>query len=256
MYRFILLALLYSCFSFFSLSSVGQAPGNKIAAPAQYNEGQQAQDTTKSHSQAIMGAQISVARLGVPRKARRSYEQAMEAWQKQDIAGAQRKVDQALKTDPGFPEALALKGFMQASQQNWRAAEENLQAAIRSDSGYYAAYIILAGIYNTQGRYDEAQESAQKAISAGADSWSVRYEIARVLIGKGEYQNALAVTDVALRSKHGSLLHVAKAHALLGLRRYPEAAMELRDYLRYQPAGEAALDAQEILNRLQSLAFR
>jgi len=123
--------------------------------------------------------------------------------------------------------------------QQWEPAEKSLQAAIRSDPNYCAAaYIILARVYNTEGRYDEAQAAAERATSAGVDSWSVQYEIARVLIGKGEYENALAIADTVLRSKHGSLLHVAKAHALLGLRRYPESATELRNYLRYEPGGE------------------
>ena len=189
-------------------------------------------------------AQVSVARLSVPRKARQLYEKALEAWQQQKPAEAQRKIDQALKIDPAFPEALTLNGFMQASHRQWASAEQSLQASIRSDPNYCPAYIILAGVYNTEERYDEAQDAAQRATSAGVDSWSVQYEIARVLIGKREYENALAIADTALRSKHGSLLHVAKAHALLGLRRYPEAATELRNYLRYEPAGEGAGRAQ------------
>lgn len=127
---------------------------------------------------------------------------------------------------------------MQASRQNWQSAEESLQAAIRSDPSYGPAYIILAGVYDSQGRYDEAQQAMERAISAGVDSWTLQFEIARILVGKGEYENALAITDQALRSKHRSLMHLARAHALLGLRRYPEAAAELRVYPRYKTVGK------------------
>ena len=255
MFRSILLVIVYSCFLLLSEPSAAQAVDTNTAS-TENNSGQARQYPNNHRSAGVVDGRVSVARLGVPRKARKLYEQAIEAWQKLETAGAQKKVDQALKIDPSFPEALVLNGFMQASHHDWQAAEDNLKAAIRSDPNYCAAHIILAGVYNTQARYDEAQEAAQHAISAGADSWTVQYEIARVFIGKQNYENALAVADVALRSKHGSLLHVAKAHALLGLRRYSEAETELRAYLRYQPTGEGSEDAHHILDQLQSVAVR
>lgn len=180
----------------------------------------------------------------------------MDAWQKQKTDEAQAKLDRALKIYPGFPDALVFSGFMQGSQGNWHQAEEHIQAAIQSDPNYCPAYIILAGIYNTEGRYDEAQEAAQQPVCAGANSWTLQYEIARVLIGKGEYEHALAITDASLRGNHGSLMHVARAHALLGLRRYLEATTELRNYLHYQPSGEGSQDARDILERLGQFGSR
>ncbi|HXJ89801.1 MAG TPA: tetratricopeptide repeat protein [Candidatus Binatia bacterium] len=197
-----------------------------------------------------------MARLRVPPKARHLYEKAVDAWGRKEPAEAQRDVDQALKIDPTYPEALTLYGFIQASLQRWSSAEDGLEAAIKSDPNYWPPYVILASVYNTQGRYDEAQDATRHALSAGANTWSVQYEIARALIGKGEYKDALTITDEALHLKHGSLLHVAKAHALLGLRRYPEAATELRAYLQYQPSGEGSQDAHHILERLQGLVSR
>lgn len=256
MFRTILFVLFYLCYSLSSSLSVAQAVGDtSTTAAAQNNPEQQPQYRTEGRSRGAVDALVSITRLRVPRKARQLYEKALDAWQKEQPADAQRRVDQALRIDPAFPEALTLNGFMQASHKRWESAEASLHAAIRSDPDYCAAYIILAGVYNTQGRYNEAQDATQQGTCAG-DSWTVQYEITRVLIGKGEYENALAIADAALRSKHGSLLHVAKAHALLGLRRYPEAATELRNYLRYEPAGEGAQDAHNILDRIQSLALR
>ena len=257
MSRSILFVLVYLCHSLFSTPSVGQSVGGTAATGSdQNNPKQKPQYQTGRPVRGAVDAHVSVAQLSVPPKARQLYEKALEAWQQRKPAEAQRKIDRALKIDPAFPEALTLSGFMQASRQQWEPAEKSLQAAIRSDPNYCAAYIVLAGVYNTEGRYDEAQAATERATSAGVDSWSVQYEIARVLIGKRDYENALAIADMALRSKHGSLLHVAKAHALLGLRRYPEAAAELRNYLRYEPGGEGAQDAHNILDRIQNFGLR
>jgi len=236
MSRSILFVLVYLCHSLFSTPSIAQSVGGTAATGSdQNNTNQKPQYQTGRPVRGAVDARVSVARLSVPRKARQLYEKALEAWQQQKPAEAQRKIDQALKIEPAFPEALTLNGFMQASHRQWASAEQSLQASIRSDPNYCPAYIILAGVYNTQERYDEAQDAAQRATSAGVDTWSVQYEIARVLIGKREYENALAIADAALRSKHGSLLHVAKAHALLGLRRYSEAAAELRNFFVMSP---------------------
>ena len=227
---------------------------------AQHSSGLVLNDADQ-HSKGIPGSQsagpadarISIRRLQVPRKARELYEKALNAWARQALVEAQHNLDQALELDPTFPEALTLRGGIQATRHEWTLAEQSLEAAIHTDPSYPPAYILLAGVYNTQDRYDEAQEAAEHALSAGATTWSLQYEIARALIGKGQYQSALAISDAALRSPHGSLMHLAKAHALLGLRKYPEAAAELTTYLRDDPRGEISQDARSLLDRVQSL---
>ena len=94
----------------------------------------------------------------------------------------------------------------------------------------------------------------QQALSAGDDNCHLQYEIARSLIGKREYESALASTETALRSTPDQgLLHLAKAHALLGLRRYPQAAEELTAYLRYEPSGNGSVETSNLLHRVQRI---
>jgi len=253
MVRCIVFAIFYSLFS---LSVLGQSAADRSAEAAPIDTDQYSLHTTGSQSPGTAGGGVSINRLRVPGKAWQLYEKALEAWNKQKCADAQHEAEQALKIDPTFPDALTLYGFIQASSQHWDSAEESLQAAVRSDPNYSAAYVILAGVYNTEGRYDQAQEAIERAIAAGAHTWSVQYEIVRVLIGKGEYASALAISDQALRSKHGKLLLMARAHALLGLRRYSEAATELRAYLRDDPTGEGSQNARDLLQQLEPLVSR
>lgn len=248
--------VLFSFCLLFSLSAFAQTLASELTPPVVNNSSQPAPIHTRTKSAGVPDARISVQRLRVPHKARQLYENALDAWIKQSPAKAQHKVDQALKLDPTFPEALTLRGGIEAANQQWEAAEQSLQAAIQSDPAYSPAYVILAGVYNTQGRYDDAQEATEHALSVGATTWSAQYEIARALIGKREYENALAIADAALRSNHGSLMHLARAHAMLGLRNYPEAVAELRTYLREDPTGEGSHDALALLDRLNTVIPR
>ena len=248
MFRFFIVS---AFISLCTLGSLAQELGDKYPGPALNIANQPAETARRMRSRRAVDAHISITRLREPRKVRRLYEQAMDAWLKHKTVEAVHRLEQALNLYPPFPEALTFYGGIQSSLQHWESAERSLQAAIQSDPTYSPAYAVLAGVYNAQARFDDAQEAAQQALSQGADSWDVQYEIARAFIGKQQYETALAVTDAALRSKHGSLLHLAKAHALLGLRRYQHAATELRTFVHDQPDGDGSEQARDLLSRIQ-----
>jgi tetratricopeptide (TPR) repeat protein len=196
---------------------------------------------------------ISVVRLREPRKARELYESARKAFRKRKFAEAEEKLNRALLLYPSFPEALTMRGYIQIDLNRWELAEQSLQDAVRSDPTSEMAYRLLAGLYNREQRFDDALLASQRAAELTPDSWADQYELARALIGKHQYALALKVSDASLGADRGTLLHMAKAHALIGLDRYPEAASELHTYLRYQPAGEGSADAHELLNQIQKL---
>lgn len=196
----------------------------------------------------------SVARLRVPRKARQLYEKAAKPFRKHDYVEAQKKLDQALHLYPAFPEALSMQGFIQMDTNHWQEAEHSLQAAVQTDSTYGWAYLLLSDLYNRQQRFDDALATSQRAVQLIPELWVARYEMCQAFLGKHEYALALSVSGAALSTNRGTLLHVARAHALIGLGRYREAMLELRTYLCYQPAGEGSHDAHELLEEIKCRA--
>jgi len=237
----------------FGSAVAAQSRLEKHRASALGNTNQRSGIGLNSRSIATSEARISVVRLREPTKAQRLYEKALKAWIERKPAEAQHRLDQALKIYPTFPEALTLYGGIQGSLQQTKAAEETLQSAIQIDPTYPLAYVVLAGVYNRQSRFDEAKAMTERALSEGLNTWLVQYEIARSLIGKKEYDPALTITQGALRKKHGALLHLAKAHALAGLKRYRQCKTELQTYLHDDPDGEGAQSARDLLVRLQSV---
>ena len=210
-------------------------------------------DTVSAPSQHTRQRSISVVRLRVPRKACELYEDARKAFRMHRYTEAQRKLKQALQLHPAFPEALTMYGYIQIDLNQWELAERTLQDSVRIDPSYEMAYRLLGSLYNRELRFDDALVVSQRAVALTPDSWADQYELARALIGKHQYALALNISDASLRTDRGTLLHVAKAHALIGLGRYPEAVSELRTYLRYQPAGEGTQDAHDLLNRIQNV---
>lgn len=209
--------------------------------------------TVSVPSQRARQRPISVVRLREPRKARELYEGARKAFRKHKFTEAQEKLNRALQLYPSFPEALTMCGYIQIDLNQWDLAEQSLQDAVRSDPASEMAYRLLGGLYNREQRFDDALLASQRALDLTPGSWADQYELARALIGKHQYALALKISDASLRTDRGTLLHVAKAHALIGLDRYPEAVSELRTYLAYQPAGEGSQDAHELLNQIQKV---
>jgi tetratricopeptide (TPR) repeat protein len=189
--------VLFSFIALFGIAGTAQSGGEKPRVPALGNANQQSPSSIGARSMTGADARISVVRLREPRKGQRLYNKALRAWADQKPAEAERRLEQALKIYPTFPEALTLHGGIQASLQHWKAAEESLRSAIQIDPTYPPAYVVLAGVYNGQSRFEEAQGATQRALSAGADTWDVHYEIARTLIGKREYTHALTITESA-----------------------------------------------------------
>lgn len=246
-----------ACIILFSLGCLAQSVVDNLATDAAANSESQPRSIGVGGPYVPRSEKrVSVARLKVPRKARQLYNRALRAFQKHKPAEAKRKLDEALKQYSPFPEALTLRGFIQLNDTQWEAAEQNLQAAVRSDPGYPAAYVVLGDLYNRELRFDDALATTEQALALIPETWLVHYEMARALIGKHQYDLALTVSDAALRTNHGTLLHLARAHALTGLKRYPQAAAELRAYLHYQPAGEGSQQARDMLRQLQNAMAR
>jgi tetratricopeptide (TPR) repeat protein len=251
MSRYVLLVVL--CF-FVSLPRFAHAFADQPTAPAQTTSERHSDNGTCARSAHPGDALTSSTRLTESRKARELYEKAKRAWARGLEAEAQNKLGKALKVDPTFPEALTLYGIIQAGHQRWKSAEASLKAAIQSDSRYAPAYVVLAGVYNSEERFNDAQEATTQALSAGANTWHVRYEIARAFIGKGQYESALAAIDATPPpSRDTGWMPLVKALALAGLRRYQEAATELRLYLFTQSSGDGSQYARDLLKQIDSL---
>jgi tetratricopeptide (TPR) repeat protein len=202
-------------------------------------------------SQQAKETSISIARLRVPAKARKLFEKSRKALLKHRYSVAEQNLTQALQHHPDFPEALTMLGYIQLDRGEWGAAEHNLRAAVRSDATYGLAYLVFSDLCNRQGHFDEALDMARRGQALLPDTWSVQYEMVRAFMGKGQFTLALQTSDDGLSRYRGTLLHVARAHALIGLRRYSEAVAELRVYLAYEPNGDGAENAHALLKEIQ-----
>ena len=197
---------------------------------------------------------VSVRQLTIPRKAREALNAAMEAWQKYDWKKMREQATRALALRPDYGAALALLGFLDLQDGNLELACPELKRAIELDPNSALAYVSLGSAFNSTKQYEAALEALSVFPSVSADNWQAHYELARSYIGLRKYESGLREINYSLHlAPHDpAVLHLAKAHVLLGMRRNAEAVPELETILRTQPNGPYAAEAQNLLAAVRS----
>ncbi|MGE5114800.1 MAG: hypothetical protein ACM3JB_28390 [Acidobacteriaceae bacterium] len=208
-----------------------------------------------SQAQAGSGDTVSVTALRVPGKARDLLAKAQQAFQKNKLEEAWKQVQKALDVLPTYSEALTLRGILRISKGDHTGGAEDLQASIKNDGNYSLAYFALGALQNVQGQFDQARQTLEQGLRVQPTSWQGYFELSKSMLGKSDYRSALKdiVKAESLGSKYPPV-YLVKAHALLGLKFYGEAATAFEHYLQLEPGGPNAADARKSLQAAQAFA--
>jgi uncharacterized protein HemY len=199
---------------------------------------------------------VSVAQLKVPGKARDAFKKARAAMGKQKLDEASKYVEEALAAYPEYSDALTLRGVLKLDAGKGTAALEDLDHAIKADSSNAMAYVAMGATYNSLEKYDDALRILDRGSSLGPAAWQAYFEMGKAFLGKGSYDAALRQLNKAedLGPKDYVVIHLVKAHALLGMKNYSEAMAELQWYLDKAPADQQSAEARQTLEKVRSFA--
>lgn len=192
-----------------------------------------AEDAGGSHT-------VSVAQFQVPKKARELFKKAQAAARKQKPDEESKYLAEALEVYPDFADALTLRGITKLDSNQIPGATADLEKAIHCDGSYALAYLVLGAAYNMASRFDDALRSSDHGVSLMPTAWQGYFEMAKSYIGKADYEKALRQLDkaVSLGPPNYAPIHLVKAHALLALKNYSEAMLELQAFLDHAPKGD------------------
>jgi Tfp pilus assembly protein PilF len=199
---------------------------------------------------------VSVAQFKVPGKAREAFKKAQSAISKQKLDEASKYVEEALSIYPEYGDALTLRGILKLDVGHAEAACEDLDHAIKADSNNGMAYIALGAALNTLKKYDEALRALDRGTALTPTSWQAYFEMGKSLLGKGTFDAALRQINKAedMGPKDYALIHLVKAHALLGLKNYSEAMAELQFFLEKAPSDQNSAEARQTLEKVRAFA--
>lgn len=203
-------------------------------------------------------ATVSVSQFKAPGKARGALRKAQNAADKRKLDDARKYVEQALAVYPEYSEALTLRGVLKLDAHDHDGAIADLQKAIECDASFPTAYFVMGAAMNQLSRYDDAVRSLERGIALSPMSWQGYFEMAKAQIGKAQYQAAIRSLDKAqgtIRSEF-PLIHLVRAHAMLSLKNYPNAMLELQAYLEKAPTGAQSEAARQTLDQVRAFAAK
>jgi len=199
-------------------------------------------------------ATVSVAEMKVPEKARDLLAKAQSALDKRKMQEADHYLVEALRVYPNFAEALTMRGLMDLDEKKLDDAAAILEKSIQADANYGMGYIVLGAVYNMQSRFDDAIRVLDRGLTLMPQSWQAMFELGKSELAKGNYESAMRRLNKAgdLAPQEYPPLHLAKAHALLGMKNFSEASSELEAYLEQDPKSPNAAAVRESLDQVKA----
>jgi len=198
---------------------------------------------------------VSVAQLRVPERARNAFHKAQEAARKQNVADANKYIEEALQAYPHYADALTMRGILKLDANHYNEASQDLEQAIQFDPNYPLAYIALGAAYNLMSHWDDALRVLNRGTTLNPDSWQAYFEMGKSFLGKKDYPAALQQFDKTQQIQpQYALVHLVKAHAMLAMKDYANATTELETYLKSEPNSSQSAQARETLDKLRSFA--
>jgi len=180
---------------------------------------------------------VSTARLAIPARAQRDYEDAHRDLNRHDAEGATRRLQEAIALAPQFVDAWNELGTIAYQTQHYDHAEKYFRAALEHDPQAYEPLVNLGGVLVTVNRAEEAWKYNAMAVAARPNDALAHsqlgmncFELGDLACGAKELEHARAIDPAHF--SHPQLL-LAEIYVRRGAKR--AAADALEEFLQYHP---------------------
>jgi tetratricopeptide (TPR) repeat protein len=180
---------------------------------------------------------VSAARLAIPAKAQRYYEEAQRNLGRHDSDGATRRLEESVALAPQFADAWNELGTIAYQTQHYARAEECFHAALKNDPQAFEPLVNLGGVLVTVNRAEEAWRYNAMAVAARPNDALAHsqlgmnyFELGDLAGGAKELERARAIDPAHF--SHPQLL-LAEIYVRQGAK--GAAANALDEFLRYHP---------------------
>jgi len=191
---------------------------------------------------------VSLQQLSVPPRVERMMRQALEAWFHNDVTRSRTLAERTLQLRPDFGPAVTLIGILQVQEGHHAEGITILLQGLRNDPDSPRGYLALASAYNQLRQNNQALDALSLLAKLAPESWQLHYETGRAYLGQQRYQSALAEFNRALMldEQNSEVIHLGRAHALLGLKDYSTARAELKIVITNSPNGPYTEEAHQL----------
>lgn len=196
---------------------------------------------------------VSAGRLQVPPKARDEYSKACGDVRHKKLASAANHLHSAVGQYRPYADAWVLLGEVLESENHVDDALNACSQATYADSNYPPAYLCLADAAGQQGHWDQTLDMANHALAIESqDVYGYFYAaVAQFHLNcLAEAENSALQTISVDHSHRITQVHVLLGQIYAGRNDLPDAAAELKVYLKLSPN---APDAKQVRSKLADL---
>jgi len=190
--------------------------------------------------------------LSAPKDARKEFQKGTHALQANRVDDTRKDFEKAISEYPCYARALTGLASIQIAARDLESASANLHQAVRCDPGFPDACALLGKVLNNQKKFAESEEILKQGLRLSPDAWQLYDQLATAHYNEGQYGKAqeewlrvLAIDPAPPAELHAKL---AAVYFQGGAR--DKAYTEMQAYLKAEPSGRFASAFKAMMPRL------
>jgi Flp pilus assembly protein TadD len=193
----------------------------------------------------------TVLDVRVPTAAREEFDRGRSALSRKIQDEAVTHFQRAISLYPDFFDAHLLLGTSYMQQRQWEKAESSLSRALELRSNSALTLTSLGEVYWRQKRFELAEQTLLESLKLDDKLWSSHFTLGRLYWEKDNIAKAAPALGrtLQLRPDFGPA-HLLAGNILLRVGQNQRALVEYQEYLRLEPKGEFAPQAQSLIQKL------
>ena len=190
--------------------------------------------------------------LSAPKNARKEYQKAVHALQANHVDDARENFQRAIAEHPCYARALTGLASIEIASRDLESASANLHQAVRCDPGFPDACALLGKVLNNQKKFAESEQILQQGLRLSPDAWQLYDQLATAHYNEGQYGKAQEewLRVLAIDPAPPAELHAKLAAVYLRGGARDKAYAEMQAYLRADPSGRFASTVKAMMARL------
>jgi tetratricopeptide (TPR) repeat protein len=192
--------------------------------------------------------------LSAPKNARKLFQQAVHSLQANHVDEAREKFQTAIAEYPCYARARTGLASIQIAARDLESVAANLREAIRCDPGFPDACALLGKVLNNQKKFAESEEILNQGLRLSPDAWPLYDQLATAHYNLGQYGKAQDewLRVIALDPAPPAELHAKLAAVYVRGGARDKAYAEMQAYLRADPNGRFASAFKALMSRLET----
>lgn len=196
---------------------------------------------------------LDVAEAIISPKARKETKHAISLLKSQNLAKAEKQLDEAYKLAPTSAELNFLLGYLYYQKKDLPKAATYLTTAATLNPRNGEALTLLGRTQLEREDYAAARSVLEQALMVDAEPWLPHSLLADALLHQKNYDKALEESELAIRKGQAAAnsAQLIRGESLAGLGRDREAVQALNTFLQSKPGSTLAVQVRSLIAQIQ-----